>query len=97
MGPPLRNVILHHIPAQTAVPLPVSLVSRLRAAYPGVVIGIKDSSGDWATAEQFLAVHGDIAVLVGDERLLSKAMSHGAQRAMEKWYPKLSKLLFPFL
>ncbi|TLP62767.1 dihydrodipicolinate synthase family protein [Parasedimentitalea maritima] len=79
IGSPLRNVILYHIPAQTAVPLSVSLVSRLRAAYPDVVTGIKDSSGDWATTKRFLTAHGDIAVLVGDERLLPKAMSHGAQ------------------
>lgn len=79
IGPTLRGVILYHIPGQTAVPLSVNLVSRLRAAFPGVITGIKDSSGDWATTEVFLAEHGDLAILVGDERLLGRAMAKGAQ------------------
>lgn len=79
IGPQLRDVILYHIPGQTAVPLSVGLVSRLRAAFPGVITGIKDSSGDWATTEAFLAEHGDLAILVGDERLLARAMAKGAQ------------------
>jgi 4-hydroxy-tetrahydrodipicolinate synthase len=79
IGSPLKGVVLYHIPGQTAVPLSVSLVSRIRAAYPGIITGIKDSSGDWATTERFLAAHGDIAILVGDERQLPKAMAHGAQ------------------
>ena len=46
IGSPLKGVVLYHIPGQTAVPLSVSLVSRIRAAYPGIVTGIKDSSGE---------------------------------------------------
>jgi 4-hydroxy-tetrahydrodipicolinate synthase len=79
IGSPLKDVILYHIPGQTAVPISVSLVSRIRAAYPGIVTGIKDSSGDWASTEAYLATHGDIAILVGDERQLPRAMAHGAQ------------------
>jgi 4-hydroxy-tetrahydrodipicolinate synthase len=79
IGPSLRGVILYHIPGQTAVPLSVGLVSRLRDAFPGAITGIKDSSGDWPTAERFLEAHGDIAVLIGDERLLPAAMARGAQ------------------
>jgi 4-hydroxy-tetrahydrodipicolinate synthase len=79
IGAPLNNVILYHIPGQTAVPISVSLVSRIRAAYPGIVTGIKDSSGDWSSTEAYLAAHGDIAILVGDERQLPRAMAHGAQ------------------
>lgn len=79
LGGEARGVILYHIPEQTAVPLSSSLVSRLRGAFGGVIAGIKDSSGDWATTERFLADHGDIAVLVGDERLLARAVRHGAE------------------
>ena len=79
VGPFLRGVILYHIPGQTAVPLSVELVGRLRRAFPQAIAGIKDSSGDWATAESFLAAHGDLAILVGDERLLARAIAAGAQ------------------
>lgn len=79
IGASLKNVILYHIPGQTAVPISVALVSRIRTAYPGIVTGIKDSSGDWNSTEAYLAAHGDIAILVGDERQLPRAMAHGAQ------------------
>jgi 4-hydroxy-tetrahydrodipicolinate synthase len=79
IGASLRGVIMYHIPSQTAVPLSPELIARLRKAWPGVITGIKDSSGDWATAERYLAAHGDISVLVGDERLLPRAMAKGAE------------------
>ncbi|WMS43932.1 dihydrodipicolinate synthase family protein [Acuticoccus sp. MNP-M23] len=79
IGGDLRGVILYHIPGQTAVPLSVALVDRLRKAFPGVIAGIKDSSGDWDTANAYLDAHGDLAILVGDERLLPRAMARGAQ------------------
>lgn len=79
IGAKLRGVIMYHIPGQTAVALSPELIARLRKTWPGVITGIKDSSGDWATAERFLATHGDISVLVGDERLLPRAMAKGAE------------------
>lgn len=79
IGDGLRGVIMYHIPGQTAVALSPELIARLRQAWPGVITGIKDSSGDWATAERYLASHGDISVLVGDERLLPRAMAKGAE------------------
>lgn len=79
IGAKLRGVILYHIPGQTAVALSPELIARLRKTWPGVITAIKDSSGDWATAERFLATHGDISVLVGDERLLPRAMAKGAE------------------
>jgi 4-hydroxy-tetrahydrodipicolinate synthase len=74
-----RGIILYHIPGQTAVPLSVDLVGRLKRAFPGVIAGVKDSSGDKATAEAFLSAHGELAILVGDERQLAEAMRKGAQ------------------
>ena len=79
IGAGARGVILYHIPGQTAVPLSVALVGRLKRAFPSVIAGVKDSSGDKATAEAFLAAHGELAILVGDERQLAAAMRKGAQ------------------
>jgi 4-hydroxy-tetrahydrodipicolinate synthase len=79
IGADARGIVLYHIPGQTAVPLSVALVDRLKRAFPGVVAGVKDSSGDGATAEAFLAAHGELAILVGDERQLAGAMRKGAQ------------------
>jgi 4-hydroxy-tetrahydrodipicolinate synthase len=74
-----RGIVLYHIPAVTAVPLSVELVGRLRQAFPGAITGVKDSSGDWATTQAFLRAHGDLAILVGDERILPRAVRAGAQ------------------
>ena len=79
IGTGARGIILYHIPGQTAVPLSVDLVGRLKRAFPGVIAGVKDSSGDKATVEAFLAGHGELAILVGDERQLAAAMRKGAQ------------------
>lgn len=79
IGASTRGVILYHIPGQTAVPLSVELVGRLRNAFPGVIIGIKDSSGKWEDAQRFLSAHGDLAVLIGDERLLARSARAGGQ------------------
>ena len=78
IGPALRGVVVYHIPGQTQIPISNDLVARLRTAYPEAIAGIKDSSGDWASTESFLAAHGDLAILVGDERLLGRGMRAGA-------------------
>jgi 4-hydroxy-tetrahydrodipicolinate synthase len=82
LGPKASNVILYHIPQVTSVGLSMDVVGRLRTAFPDQVTGVKDSSGDWANAEALLKHHGELHVLVGDERLLAKAMRLGASGAI---------------
>lgn len=75
-----RGVILYHIPSMTAVEISVALVERLKRAFPGVIAGVKDSSCHWPTTEAFLRAHAaDLAILVGDERLLGRAVREGAE------------------
>lgn len=79
LGGSARNVILYHIPSVTAVDISVGLVQRLKTAFPGLVIGVKDSSGSYANTEALLKAHGELAILVGDERQLAKAVRNGAE------------------
>lgn len=79
IGASVRGVILYHIPGQTAVPISVALVSRLKQAFPGVITGIKDSSGKWENTQAFLAEHGELAILIGDERQLARAIRAGGE------------------
>lgn len=44
------RIYLYHFPQQTAVPFSLSLIARLLKAYPGVIKGAKDSSGDFANS-----------------------------------------------
>lgn len=82
LGAAARDVILYHIPSVTQVPLSVDLVGRLRAAFPEVIRGVKDSSGDWDYAQALLAAHRDLAILIGDERCLAAAVRLGGQGAI---------------
>src|SRR5262249_24493380 len=63
----------------TQAGLSVDLVGRLRNAFPEIVAGVKDSSGDWSNTEALLRLHSDLAILVGDERQLARAVRAGAQ------------------
>jgi 4-hydroxy-tetrahydrodipicolinate synthase len=82
LGEGLRDVILYNIPSVTAVALSPALVGRLRQAYPAAIVGVKDSSGSRDSAAAFLDAHRDMAVLIGDERLLAGAMEAGAEGAI---------------
>lgn len=77
LGPQLRDVILYHIPGMTRNGISVDLTKRLMTAFPGVIIGVKDSNGDWAATEQRLKELKGLQVLVGDERQLARAVRAG--------------------
>src|SRR5581483_11462107 len=78
LGAKARDVILYHIPSVTAVPISVDLVKRLSKAFPGVVMGVKDSSCDWNNTQALLLNFAKThTILVGDERDLARAVREG--------------------
>jgi 4-hydroxy-tetrahydrodipicolinate synthase len=82
LGDAARDVILYNLPAQTGVPISNDLVGRLKIAFPKIIRGVKDSSGDRTNAEALVAKHGDLAILIGDERLLAHIVRKGGQGAI---------------
>lgn len=48
------KVYLYHIPPVTQVPISMALIERLLKAYPGIIAGVKDSSGDWNNTSAML-------------------------------------------
>ncbi|EJT02157.1 dihydrodipicolinate synthase family protein [Rhizobium sp. CCGE 510] len=96
LGDKARDIIVYNIPSVTMVPLTVSLIGRLRIAFPNIVVGVKDSSGDWPFTETLLKAHGDLVILVGDERHLAKGVRLGGQGAisgMANFIPREVKLM----
>ena len=91
------EVILYHIPSVTSVPLSSALIGRLAQAFPGAIAGIKDSSGDWATTQRYLADHPQLHVLVGDERQLARAIRHGGSGAINGFSNFCAPLLRPMV
>ena len=77
LGPKARDMFAYHIPGVTGVPLSVNLIGRLKREFPGVVVGVKDSSATWTNTAALLEQHKDLMILVGDERDLAKAVRMG--------------------
>jgi len=48
------RVYLYHIPPVSQIPISLGLIERLLEAFPGVIAGIKDSSGDWKNTRAML-------------------------------------------
>lgn len=82
LGNKARDIIVYHIPSVTMTPLTHSLIARLRKAFPGVVTGVKDSGGEWSFTEKLLKEHGDLIILIGDERHLAQGVRLGGQGAI---------------
>ena len=55
---PNLKIYLYHIPQVSGVGLSIDLVKRLFAEFSGVVVGIKDSSGDWENTKALLGIKG---------------------------------------
>jgi 4-hydroxy-tetrahydrodipicolinate synthase len=54
VGDARLRIYLYHIPQVSQVPISLALIERLLQAYPGIIAGIKDSSGDWANTSAML-------------------------------------------
>ena len=79
VGDARLRIYLYHIPPVTMVGFSFGLVERLLARYPGVIAGMKDSSGDWTNTKTMLdnfAASG-FDVFVGSETFLLANMQHG--------------------
>lgn len=76
------EVILYHIPSVTGVALSIRLIGRLREAFPEIVKGVKDSGNDWSYTEELLRTHGDLLILIGNERHLAAGVRTGARGAI---------------
>ena len=79
VGDSRLSACLYHIPQVCGVPVPAAVLGRLRARYGATVSGVKDSSGDFESFLAFRAAAPNVASLVGDERLIARALAAGAK------------------
>jgi 4-hydroxy-tetrahydrodipicolinate synthase len=73
------RIYLYHIPPVSQIAITLPLIERLLKAYPGIVAGAKDSSGDWNNTKAYLdnfATQG-FDVFPGSETFLLQGMRHG--------------------
>jgi len=79
VGDARLRVYLYHIPQVAQVPISLDLIARLLDHYPGVVAGVKDSSGDWANTAAMIerfAARG-FGVFSGSETFLLRVLQAG--------------------
>jgi 4-hydroxy-tetrahydrodipicolinate synthase len=74
---PRLKIVLYHIPQMSHQPIPHAVIARLRAAYPDVIVGIKDSSGDFANMTAMIEKFPGFAVLAGADPLLLPLLKKG--------------------
>ena len=79
VGNAALQVYIYNIPPVTKITLSLSLLERLVKEYPNTVVGMKDSSGDWAYTEsviKLLAPSG-FRVYAGSETFLMRTLRAG--------------------
>ena len=68
---------LYHIPQVSGVAVPASVAANLRRRYGVVVAGLKDSSADFRQFQAFRAAAPDLAITVGNEADIARAIAAG--------------------
>jgi 4-hydroxy-tetrahydrodipicolinate synthase len=68
---------LYHIPQVSGVGVPFAVAANLRRRYGGLVAGLKDSSADFRQFQAFRAAAPDLAITVGNEADIGRAIAKG--------------------
>lgn len=71
------RVYIYNFPAVTGVWVREDAIARLRESYPGIVVGVKDSSGDWGYVTALLERFPGLAVFTGHETLVPRLVNAG--------------------
>lgn len=77
VGDDRLRVYLYHIPPVAQVGFSLDLIERLIGDFPGIVAGIKDSSGDWENTRAMIERFPGWGVFAGNETVLLKTMQAG--------------------
>jgi 4-hydroxy-tetrahydrodipicolinate synthase len=81
VGDERLQLYLYHIPPVSQVAITLPLIVRLLGKYPGIVAGVKDSSGDWSNTKSMLDVFAKegFDVFAGSETFLLDNLRHGGK------------------
>ncbi|MHA1153084.1 MAG: dihydrodipicolinate synthase family protein [Alphaproteobacteria bacterium] len=79
---PALKLYIYHFPKMTAVDMGLELIGRLIAAYPGTVVGLKNSSGDWGNIAAMIEAFPGFDVFAGSEEFLLPTLQMGGPGCM---------------
>jgi 4-hydroxy-tetrahydrodipicolinate synthase len=74
---PHLALYLYHFPQATMVPISVEVTRALAQAYPEVIRGYKDSSGEWPHTERLLSEFPDLDIFASTEARISDVLRLG--------------------
>jgi 4-hydroxy-tetrahydrodipicolinate synthase len=74
---PRLRVLIYDFPQMTGVNISLALLARLAGAFPGIVVGVKDSSGQWEAMEAALQQLPGFNVFAGSEQFLLPTLRAG--------------------
>ena len=77
VGDARLRMTLYHIPQVSGVAVPAAAVAGLRARYGAMLAGVKDSSADYPQFQAFRRAAPDVAVVVGNEADIGRALADG--------------------
>jgi 4-hydroxy-tetrahydrodipicolinate synthase len=81
VGDERLSLYLYHIPPVAQVGISLALIEKLLSKYPGIVAGVKDSSGDWSNTKAMLDsfAKSGFDVFAGSEVFLLDNMRNGGK------------------
>ena len=81
VGDERLQLYLYHIPPVSQVGISLNLIEKLISKYPGIVAGVKDSSGDWSNTKAMLDAFAKegFDVFAGSEVFLLDNMRNGGK------------------
>jgi 4-hydroxy-tetrahydrodipicolinate synthase len=71
------RVVLYHIPPIAQIGISLELTARLREAFPGIIVGVKDSSGKLESMEAYAKAFEDFSVLAGADPFMLPLLRAG--------------------
>ncbi|MBF0678639.1 MAG: dihydrodipicolinate synthase family protein [Devosia sp.] len=71
------RIYLYHIPQMTGVPVTLTLIEALMAKFPGIFVGLKDSSGNWENTHSVIKAFPELDVYSASEALIPQNVAAG--------------------
>ncbi|WP_423066187.1 dihydrodipicolinate synthase family protein [Devosia sp. CN2-171] len=77
VGSDALRVVLYHIPPIAQVGISLELSGRLLEAFPGIIVGVKDSSGKIESMQAFAGAFDNFSVLAGADPFMLPLLKSG--------------------
>lgn len=74
---PRLRVLVYDFPLQTGLKISIDLLTRLQSAFPGIVVGVKNSSGDWPSMDATMKQLPGFQFYAGTEQYLLHTLRAG--------------------